>query len=132
MATTRGRLVAINQTVLDQADYFEDDGYTRVCGLTVADVVSQLFFDNTLQPWPIVSGAGVRDQNVTSGKIFFHEVPGSPGIYSVRFRPNATGYWRLLITYTSGEQIMAQDYDVVLPPAPAVTGLKSSFSKACS
>jgi len=132
MATTRGRLVSINQVVLDQADYFEQDGFTRVVGLTVADVISQLFFDNVEYPWPVTDGSSIRDANVTSGKIFFNEVPGAPGIYNVRFRPNATGYWRLLLTFTAGTQIMAQDYDVMAQNAPVMAGIKTSFTKACT
>jgi hypothetical protein len=131
MSTTRGRLVQVNQVVLDQADYFQADGFTRVTGLTFASVIEQLFFNNALQPWPLTNGLGVPDIQITSGKVYFNEVPGSPGIYSVRFRPNAVGYWRLLVTYAPGTQIMAQDYDVT-PQAPsAAPGVKSSFTKPC-
>lgn len=129
MATTRGRLVRNNEVVLDQADYFGPDGFTRVTGLTVADLTYAIFFNNTLLPWVFVTGAGVTDAQVASGKVYFIEVPGSPGYYNVRFRPNAVGYWRLLLTYTAGEQIMAQDYDVSGAPANMDIGLQSSFIK---
>jgi hypothetical protein len=132
MATTRGRLVQINQVVLDQADYFQLDGYTRVTGLTVGDLVSQLFYNNIEQPWPLLDGLGVPDAQVSSGRVYFNEVPGSPGIYSVRFRPNALGYWRYLLTYPVGQQIMAQDYDVTPTAAVASSGIKSSFVKPCT
>jgi hypothetical protein len=115
--TTRGRQVPANQTVDDQADFFQSDGFTRVTGLTVSQLVMQLFLNN------------VTDGQITSGNVYWLEVPGSPGIYSVRFRPNALGYWRLLITYPVGMQIEGQDYDVV-PPSPTVDqGLKASFLK---
>jgi len=129
LATTRGRLVYANQTVVDQADFFQSDGFTRVTGLTVANLVCQIFFDNQLQPWSFITGSGLNDTQIASGNVYWLEVPGSPGIYSVRFRPNSIGYWRLLITYTAGAQIMGQDYDVV-PPSPTVDqGLKASFLK---
>jgi len=131
MATTRGRLVQINQVVLDQADYFQLDGYTRVTGLTPGDLVSQLFYNNTEQPWPLLDGLGVPDAQVSSGRVYFHEVPGSPGIYSVRFRPNALGYWRYLLDYPVGQQIMAQDYDVTPTASTTSSGIKSSFVKPC-
>jgi len=127
MATTRGRLVQANQVVIDQADYFQGDGFTRVTGLTISDVASQLFFQNDFQPWPLVDGATTDDARVAAGRVYFHELPGSPGIYSVRFRPNAKGYWRLIVTYTAGQQIMGQDYDVVAEATPPAGGLKSSF-----
>ena len=57
--TTRGRLVYANQTVVDQADFFQSDGYTRVTGLVPANLVMQLFFDNQLQPWTFITGANL-------------------------------------------------------------------------
>jgi hypothetical protein len=66
---------------------------------------------------------------VASGKVYWQEVSGSPGIYNVRFRPNAIGYWRLLITYPVGTQISGQDYDVTPLPPTVDTGLKASFVK---
>lgn len=127
-ATTRGRLVRINQTVIDQADYFQADGFTRVAGLTTVDVVHQLFFDNVLQPWVLQNGSTVSDSQVKSGYVYFHEITGTTGNYSLRFRPNSAGYWRLLLTYTAGQQILAQDYDVTAEPLQIQGGLKSSFT----
>jgi hypothetical protein len=132
MATTRGRLVQINQVVLDQADYFQSDGYTRVTGLTVGDLQGQLFYNNIEQPWPLLDGLGIPDAQVSSGKVYFNEVPGSPGIYSVRFRPNALGYWRYLLNYPVGQQILAQDFDVTPQAVVASSGIKSSFVKPCT
>ncbi len=133
MATTRGRLVQINQVIIDQADFFQSDGFTRVIGLGVDDLSLQLFFNNLLQPWTFVLGSGVTDALVKSGSVYWNEVPGSYGIYSVRFRPNAVGYWRLLITYAAGSQIMGQDYDVLSQIPTIESGLKASFVKpGCS
>ena len=129
MSTTRGRLVFANEVVLDQCDFFQLDGFTRVTGLTPGNLVCQTFLQNLLQPWSLVNGAGVTDAQVASGKVYWVEVPGSPGIYNVRFRPNAIGYWRLLITYPVGTQISAQDYDVTPIPPSIDQGLKSSFVK---
>lgn len=127
--TTRGRLVDNNQTVLDQADFFESDGFTRALGLVPAQLGSQLFFQNAIQPWPLISGVGISDSQIVSGRIYWLEVPGSPGIYNVRWRPNAVGYWRLIITYPAGQQIVGQDYDVVQVASQTATGLKASFMK---
>jgi len=132
MATTRGRIVQINQVILDQADFFEADGFTRTVALTPgANLTSQLFFKNELQPWPFVDGSAVTDAQVTSGNVYWTEIPGSPGNYNVRFRPNAIGYWRLLVTFVSGEQIAAQDYDVSSQVPLAETGLRASFTRPC-
>jgi hypothetical protein len=132
MATTRGRIVQINQVVFDQADFFEADGFTRKVGLGIVDLVSQVFFENELQPWPLVDGSTVTDAQVRSGQLYWTEVPGSPGFYDIRWRPNATGYWRILTTYTAGTQIMGQDFDVVSQVPAGETGLRASFTKPCS
>lgn len=127
MATTRGRIVQANQVVLDQVDFFESDGFTRVTGLTVGSLVSQIFYNNIVQPWPLVSGLGVTDVQVTAGRVYFNEVPGNPGFYNVRFRPNALGFWRNLLTYPAGQQISAQDFDVVQNAPATEQGLQASF-----
>ncbi len=129
MATTRGRLVQNNQVVYDQVDFFQSDGFMRVTGLTFSGVVLNAFFENVAQPWNLVNGIGVTDAQVSSGYVFFNEVPGSPGYYNVRWRPNALGFWRLLITYVPGQQIEAQDYDVVSSLPTVESGLSASFIK---
>ena len=129
MATTRGRVVQANQVVLDQVDFFQPDGFTRVTGLIPASLVSQIFFNNTIQPWPLISGLGITDAQVSSGKVYFNEVPGNPGFYNVRFRPNALGFWRNLLTYPVGMQISAQDFDVVASAPAMEQGLHASFLK---
>ena len=127
MLTSRGRIVQVNQTLFDQADLFQPDGYTRVTGIGVADVALDLFFANLRQPWTLTDGVAVPDVQVASGRVYFNEVAGSPGYYSVRFRPNAVGYWRLLVSYAAEEQIVAVDYDVV-PQVPVASGnVKASF-----
>jgi hypothetical protein len=129
MATTRGRIVQANQTVLDQVDFFQTDGFTRVVGLIPSTLVSQIFYLNIIQPWPLISGLGVTDTQVVSGFVYFNEIPGNPGFYNVRFRPNALGFWRNLLTYPVGSQISAQDFDVVAGAPAMEQGLHASFIK---
>jgi hypothetical protein len=129
MATTRGRLVQQNQVVYDQADYFQSDGFSRVTGLTSASVTLNVFFENVAQPWQLMNGLTVPDAQVASGYVYFNEVPGNPGYYNVRWRPNSIGYWRLLLTYAPGTQIEAQDYDVVQGIPVVESGLSASFLK---
>lgn len=125
--SARSRLFRINQAVIDQADYFQVDGFTRVGGLTLVNVSGQLFFDNALQPWPLVDGGMIGDGQVKGGYVYFHEITGATGHYSVRLRPNAAGYWRLLLTYAAGQQILARDYDVTADPVALRGGLRASF-----
>ena len=128
-STTRGREVFVNQLVHDQVDYFLLDGFTRATGLTVSDIALQIFFNNSPQNWNFLNGAAVSDSQVVAGNVYFHEVSGQPGIYNVRWRPTAVGYWRTLLTYTVGQQIMAQDFDVRAEQPKVAAGLRASFSK---
>lgn len=120
--SAHGRSVPLNVTLFDQADFFQLDGFTRLQGLTPSDLTLQVFANNVVQPWPLVAGLAVPDALVASGKVYLHEIPGAPGFYSTRWRPNAAGYWRLVLTYTAGLQIVAQDYDVVADETAGAAG----------
>jgi len=127
MPTTRGRLVYNNVVVYDQADFFQLDGYTRVPGLTPDQLGCEVYYNNTRQTWALISGSGIVETQVASGHVYWDTL-GS-GSYGIRWRPNAVGYWRILITYAHGCQILGQDYDVnagtgVMSPGG---GLKASF-----
>ncbi len=126
--TTSNRFIYANQLVLDQADFFEGDGYTRVVGLTPLTVSLSLFFNNVLQVWPFVSGDAVADGQVLGGNVYLNEIPGTSGFYSLRFRPNAVGYWRVSLAYPDGLQVVNLDYDVVAVPPTISQGLKPSFT----
>ena len=129
MATTRGRVVQANQVVFDQVDFFLSDGFTRVARLVPGNLEPQVFFNNSPQAWPIVAGNTVSDAQVNAGQLYFSEIPGLLGYYSLRFRPNALGYWRIVLTYPAGLQISAQDFDVVQSAPAMESGLKASFVK---
>ena len=129
MATTRGRVVQANQVVLDQVDFFMPDGFTRVSRLAPGFLEAQIFFNNNPQAWPLVDGSGIADAQVNAGYVYFHEILGLLGFYSVRFRPDSLGYWRIVLTYPAGLQTSAQDFDVVQGAPAMETGLRASFVK---
>ncbi len=130
MITTRERLIQTNQVIVDQADFFEVDVFTRVTALVPGDLVMSLFYNNEKQAWALLDGATVTDGEVRSGSVYWHEISGSPGFYSVRFRPNVAGYWRLVLAYTAGSQIVALGYDVG-QFSLAESGLRTSFTGSC-
>ncbi len=134
MATTaRDRNVPSGQVILDQADFFLGDGFTRVAGISVGQITSKLFLGNVVQAWSLASGLGLTDAQLVAGKVYFNEVPGSPGYYSVRFRPNSVGFWRLSLTWSAGTQTVILDFDVASSVTLVDTGLNASFMKpGCS
>lgn len=121
------RIVFPNRAILDQADILQPDNFTRVTGLTSAAIVSTLFFNNLAQPWSLVDGTLVTDAQIASGTVYWNEITGQPGFYSVRFRPNAVGFWRLNLAYAAGSRLVTLGYDVVPEPPVVATGLKASF-----
>ncbi len=125
------RVVQANQTTILQADFFQGDGFTRVPGITKTQLSLDLFFNNALQVWPLVDGLTVTDAQIASGRVYFNEIASSPGYYSVRFRPDAVGYWRCILTYFTVPQIVACDVDV-LPASSLVPGTTASFIKTGS
>lgn len=124
---TRDRTVPINTTVVDQADFLQPDLFNRRTGIVYTDLVCRLFFNNALQPWAFQSGVGVLDALVSSGRVYFNEIPGSPGFYSVRFRPDAVGAWRLNLAYGVGQQVVALGYQVVAGCEGPTPDLSVSF-----
>ena len=109
------RIIPVNTTIVDQVDFFQGDYYTRIENLPHTALVLNLFNENSKLAWPWVSGGGLGNGQILSGSVYYSQITGAPGYYSVRFRPNAAGYWRLVLNYPGGVQASALDYDVVTP-----------------
>jgi len=96
--------------------------------MTVALVI---FANNAVVAWPIADGTNIPDSSVASGTVYFNEIPGSPGYYSVRFFPDRVGFWRLDFRVTALGQEIIKEYDIVASSVftPGVTGngLNASF-----
>lgn len=123
------RVLPVHTLAIEQVDFFQGDFFTRIAGLTFSDISVDLFVNNVRESWPLITGAGVTDVQVKAGNIYFNEIAGSPGFYSLRFRPNALGFWRIVVNYAAGVQSIALDYDI---SAKATTssgdgGLRLSF-----
>lgn len=120
------RTVTVSRLVLDQVDLFMPDGHTRSQGITVGDLNLKLFFNGSQIEWPLVSGTGVQDLQVTAGKIYWTEF--LTGFYTLRFFPNIVGAWRILLTYPVYDQAVSLSYDVVQPTSvPIFSGIRASF-----
>ena len=129
MVTVSSRSVPNNELIRDQVDFFQPDSFTRITGLGVSQVSIILFFNNVAQPWPLVNGSTVTDIQVAGGSVYWNEIPGTPGYYSVRFMPNAVGYWRLSVSYAPGTQVVLHDFDVIGQTGDQ-GGLRAMFFKS--
>ena len=121
------RSVVPGKVVFDQVDWFLGDGKTRAQDVTISDLELRVYVGGSQLNWSLISGSGIPDVRVTSGKVYWTEF--SAGFYSVRFFPNLVGLWRIVLTYPTHNQAISLTYDV----APAVSspgvGVRASFSK---
>lgn len=122
------RTVSVSKLVLDQVDLFRSDGKTRAQGVVIGDLNLKLFFKGSRVEWPLVSGTGVQDLQVTAGRVYWTEF--ETGFYTLRFFPNVIGSWRVLLTYPAYDQAVSLSYDVAQPAfVPASSGIRASFLK---
>lgn len=121
-----GRTANAGSVVRSQVDLYSS-GITRQAGIFAAAVTASVFVDNLPVAWPIVDGTSVPDAIVSSGSVYFHEISGTSGYYSVRFFPDRTGFWRLILTHAGlGKQVILE-FDVTAASAPISQGLNATF-----
>jgi hypothetical protein len=124
-----GRQVPTGALVKAQADFFSSPGsVARATGIQASDLVLSLFYNNSLLAWPLSNGSGVSDSSISSGRVYFNEIPVASGFYSVRLFPDQVGYWRVVLVNVSLAQESSFEFDVS-PATPIVSGLNASFQR---
>lgn len=124
-----GRNVSSGSLVRAQIDLFLPAGsVNRVVGVQASTVAVKTFVNNALLPWAVADGTSVQDSSISAGVVYFNEISGAPGYYSVRFFPDRTGYWRLVLRSSSLDSEAVLEFDVVAP-APPAGGLNATFTK---
>jgi len=122
-----GRNVSSGSLARAQADFFQISGQ-RVTGVVWSTVAAHVFVNNAALPWPVADGSSVQDSSISGGKIYFNEISGSPGFYSVRFFPDRVGFWRIVLRSDSLNAEFVLEFDVAAP-APPAGGLNATFVK---
>ena len=84
------RLIQAGTLARDQVDFYQSG--SRILGVDISSLTMSAFVDNVAIPWPIIDGSLVSDASVVAGSVYFHEIPGAPGFYSIRFFPDRTGF----------------------------------------
>ena len=109
-----GRLVSAGCLVRDQIDLFTPPtSINRVVGEVPSQLVLTVFANNGVLAWPLVDGTNTPDSSISAGSVHFNEIVGAPGYYSLRFFPDRTGFWRLVVREQAlGEEII-KEFDVV-------------------
>jgi len=123
------RLLAAGAVVYEQLDFYNPPTM-RATGVVPANLTLTLFLNNQLLSWPLEDGSVVADSSISAGSVYFNEISGSPGYYSVRFFPHQIGYWRLIIRHSAFSQEEKKEFDIIasgsLKPTSAA-GLNASF-----
>jgi hypothetical protein len=124
-----GRNVSSGSLVRAQSDFFLPVGsVNRVVGVQPDSLALYAFVNNAPLPWAVADGTTVQDSSISAGTVYFNEVSGVPGFYSVRFFPDRTGFWRLILKSVSLNAEVVLEFDVSAPAAPA-GGLNATFVK---
>ena len=107
------RLVSAGTLIFDQVDIFlPNQPSIRVEGLTSATITITAFVNNAALTWPLQNGTGVADSAVSAGGIYFNEISGSPGHYSLRFFPDRVGYWKINVRSAANLVEIPREYEV--------------------
>lgn len=126
-----GRLVAAGAAVYSQVDFFLPVGsINRATGVVIGSLTLDSFVNGSSLPWPLVDGSAVSDSSISSGSVYFHEISGSPGFYSIRFFADRVGFWRFVLKNSGLQTEIVLEFDIIaagaLKPGGA-GGLNASF-----
>jgi hypothetical protein len=128
-----GRLISAGALAYEQLDFFFPSGtVNRVTGIPSSSLQMWLFVNNQILSWPLVDGTMVADSSISSGHVYFSEIAANPGFYSLRFFPDRTGYWRIVLLSQAPPIELEKSFDV-LPPGvlrPSTGGLIPSTSSS--
>ncbi len=122
-----GRSVSAGCLIRDQADFYLPGGTQRASGISVSQVSLDAFSDNGLLEWPIADGSAVADSSISAGTIYFSEIYGAPGFYSIRFFPDRVGYWRMVLRVSAFGSEAIREYDITPSSSSPSNGLNASF-----
>ncbi len=122
------RSVNSGSVIYSQVDFFSPPGsYIRIPSIAASSVSIKIFCNNKSLGWTVVDGSNIQDSGVSSGNIYFNEITSGTGFYSIRFFPNKIGFWRIIVSHSSGEQIL--EFDVSPQSGSSQPGLIASFNK---
>jgi hypothetical protein len=123
------RSVPSASLIVDQIDLYDPPGgIIRAVGVLAADVTVSVFSNNSFMSWPLIDGTMVPDSSISSGTIYFNEIVGQPGFYSVRFFPSRIGFWRLIFSIPSITAEVIREFDVFSQSSGPANGLNASFT----
>lgn len=126
------RILPAGAVVYDIAEiFFPANTMNRVTGLTYSSVTPTVFSNNSPLNWTIADGTPIQSGQILSGKIYFNEISGNPGFYSIRFLPDRMGFWKLVLSFSAYSTEFSTGYDIIpagaFTPGASTGGLTASF-----
>lgn len=105
------RSVPTSTLIFDQVALYAVDGVTRVTSAAFSGFTLKVFLNGAVQSWTIAAGAGVQNAQISAGTVYFQEISGAPGFYSVRMFLPAPGFWTFSLRYNPVVQESVLSYD---------------------
>ena len=118
------RTIAAGRVAFAQSDFFESE--VRKQGVVWSDLQLSLFVDGLPFQWAVADGVPISDTSIGAGSVFFNEVSGAVGFYLVRFFPDRTGFWRIVLRHSALGVESILEFDAI-PQVPQTSGLIAKF-----
>jgi hypothetical protein len=107
------RIIPAGSIAYGQVDiYLPGPGFNRIVGLNASAASLTAFINNAQLTWTLMNGTSIPDSSVSAGFVYFNEILGSAGYYSVRFFPDRTGFWRIILKFSSIPAEIVLEYQV--------------------
>jgi len=100
------RIAAAGRLAFGQVDFFESGN--RKLGVVWSDLTMSLFVDGQILAWGFIDGAFVADSSIGAGSVCFNEMSGAAGFYLVRFFPDRTGFWRIVLKHPDFGEVICE------------------------
>lgn len=108
------RLLPSAKVVRDQIDiYSPSNTGNRLSNVMVGSLTVKVFFENQDQGWDLLDGTNIQDSSISSGHVYFNQISGADGYYSIRFFPDRVGFWRVVFYHSATQTDIPLGYDVV-------------------
>jgi hypothetical protein len=125
------RQVSAGTLVLSQLDFYTPNTITRMTGILSTDIVFKLFANQINLNWPLIDGIQIPDSSISAGTVYFNEIAGFAGFYSIRFFPDRIGFWRLIFNHAPSQSDLILEFDVlssnIFTPGGTDRGLVANF-----
>jgi len=126
------RQVPASNIVLSQLDFYTPNTINRMADIKSVDFIFKMFVNQTVLNWFLIDGTYIANSDISSGNVYFNEITGAVGYYSVRFFPDRVGFWRLIFNHVPSQSDLVLEFDVLpsssfTPGGSVDRGLTANF-----